>query len=80
MDDPIIFTLGDPNNAYVIVRDRQRGFSLINIKEKSMQLLVSARCETQGFCIALDDYAFDFHFVSHREEEDNALYEYHHRL
>ena len=45
------------------------GHHLLNLQDKSIQILVKADCAS-GFCIQTGDRAFDLHFTSSAEEKD----------
>ena len=64
-----------------VIKDSKFAFHLINLKERSTQLLVDVESKFGGFCISAGENAFDFHFSSFkREGETKRPHEYHHRL
>ena len=64
---------------YIMFRDYDGKFHLLNLQEKSIQLLVKESCAS-GFCIQTGNRAFDLHLTSGALEEDKKNYNYHHRL
>lgn len=56
-------------------------YFILNIKQRSLQLLVKAKHMARPFCcIRVGENAFDLHFSSMEEEDDKEVYEYHHKL
>ena len=71
----------DPEKfPYVIAMD-YNDYYMLNIKQRSSQVLVKAQHNFEPFCcIQVGENAFDLHFSSRNYEDELKEYEYHHKL
>ena len=60
----------------------ESNFYIVNIKTCTYQLLVKTDKYSRGsgFCLALEDGSFDFHFTHTFEDENKIEHEAHHRI
>ena len=80
MWDPITVPQFDLDSFPFVILHGSDEINLINVKEKTIQVLVQAEDIYSGFFIELPGRGFDFHFASQAKEDDEMNYGYHHRL